>query len=422
MHSGGRKAGAVGEPCWLPGKVALAAFFDSFALSDEDYSPSYTLLFTVALIGSLAFVQVYSVQAILPVLLRDLQATVVQGGYMVGATVLAVALVSPFMGMCSDAVGRKSLIVLSIFFLGLATAAIAVAGSMWQMVALRFMQGLAVPGISVVLIAYLGEEFQGRNMARAMSFYVAGTVLGGFLGRFLIGHFSEWMPWRQAFLLLALPNLLGAVLVAKVLPASRRFVPNANIQAGLQMLGQHVRNRSVQAACALGLCVLFSLVGCFTFVNLHLAAPPYGLSTAQLGNVFAVYLLGVLITPLAGRLLARWGFRGTMGLALCLSMCGLLLTLLPSVPGVIGALAVMSSGVFITQSATISFIASRVSKGRSLASGLYYMAYYSGGFLGAWLCGLAYVRGQWHATVLVLLAAQVLGLLIVWLGMPSQTD
>ena len=111
----------MGEPCWLPGKVALAAFFDSFALSDEDYSPSYALLFTVALIGSLAFVQVYSVQAILPVLLRDLQATVVQGGYMVGATVLAVALVSPFMGMCSDAVGRKSLIVLSIFFLGLAS-------------------------------------------------------------------------------------------------------------------------------------------------------------------------------------------------------------------------------------------------------------------------------------------------------------
>mgnify|MGYP003586043550 CR=1 FL=1 len=391
-------------------------------MSDEDSSPSYTLLFTEALIGSLAFVQVYSVQAILPVLLRDLQATVVQGGYMVGATVLAVALVSPFMGMWSDAIGRKVLIVFSIFFLGLATAAIAVAGSAWQMVVLRFMQGLAVPGISVVLIAYLGEEFQGRNMARVMSFYVAGTVLGGFLGRFLVGHFSEWMPWRHAFLALALPNLLGAVLVAKVLPASRRFVPNANIRAGLQMLGQHVRNRSVRAACALGLCVLFSLVGCFTFVNLHLAAPPYGLGTAQLGNVFAVYLLGVLVTPLAGRLLARWGFRSTMGLALCVSMCGLLLTLLPSVPGVIAALAMMSSGVFITQSATISFIASRVSSGRSLASGLYYMAYYSGGFLGAWLCGLAYVRGQWPATVLVLLGAQVLGLLIVWLGMPGQTD
>lgn len=380
------------------------------------------LLLTVMLIGALAFVQVYSVQAILPLLLHDLQATVVQGGYMVGATVLAVALVSPFMGMVSDAVGRKHLIVASVFFLGLATAALSLAGNVQQLVLLRFLQGLAVPGISVVLIAYLGEEFQGRSMTRAMSFYVAGTVLGGFLGRFVMGHASVVLPWRQAFLLLALPNLLGALLVAGVLPASRRFVPNPNFQSGLQMLGQHLRNRAVRAACALGLCVLFSLVGCFTFVNLHLAAAPYRLSTAQLGNVFAVYLLGVLITPLAGKLLGRLGFRTTMLLALCVSLCGLLLTLLPSVPAVIGALAIMSSGVFITQSATISFIAHAVPQGRSLASGLYYMAYYSGGFIGAWLCGFAYARGQWPATVWTLVAAQLLGLAIAAWGMPCQAD
>lgn len=217
-----------------------------------------------------------------------------------------------------------------------------------------------------------------------------------------------------------MPNLLGALLVAWVLPASRRFAPNPNFKAGLHMLGQHLRNRSVQGACALGLCVLFSLVGCFTFVNLHLAAAPYHLGTAQLGNVFAVYLLGVLITPLAGRLLARLGFRRTMLLALCVSMCGLLLTLLPHVPAVIGALAIMSSGVFITQSATISLIAHKVQQGRSLASGLYYMAYYCGGFIGAWVCGLAYARGQWPATVLTLAGAQVLGLLVVWLWIPRQ--
>ena len=402
----------------VPGRYS---FESCFALPPEDRSPGPLLLLTVALIGVFAFLQVYSVQAILPLLLRDFGATVVQGGHIVGATVLAVALVSPFMGLLSDAIGRKRLIVGSVFFLGLATAAICGASSIGQMVVLRFLQGLAVPGISVVLIAYLGEEWRGRGMARAMSFYVAGTVLGGFLGRFLLGHLSEWMPWRHAFLVLAVPNILGAMLVARVLPASRHFVPNPDASAGLHMLLQHLRNRSVLAACALGMCVLFSLVGCFTFINLHLADAPYRLSTAQLGNVFAVYLLGVLITPLTGRLLPRLGFRRTMLLALGLSLCGLLLTLQPVVSGIIAGLAVMSSGVFITQSATISFVASRVEKSRSLASGLYYMAYYCGGFIGAWVCGLAYVRGQWSATVAALLCAQVLGLLIVWQWMPRKT-
>ncbi|MDO5652784.1 MAG: MFS transporter [Brachymonas sp.] len=380
------------------------------------------LLFTVTLIGAFAFLQVYSVQAILPLLLRDLQATVVQGGHIVGATVLAVAFMSPFMGMLSDAVGRKGIIVASVFFMGLATAAMCMAGSIRQMVLLRFLQGLAVPGISVVLIAYLGEEFRGHRMARVMSFYVAGTVLGGFSGRFLLGHLSVWTPWRQAFLLLALPNLLGAVLVWRVLPASRNFTPNPNAHASLQMLAQHLRNRSVLAACALGFFVLFSLVGCFTYVNLHLAAPPYQLNTAQLGNIFAVYLLGVVITPLAGRLLPRLGFRNTMLLALAMSMCGLLLSLQPGVPGIVVALAIMSSGVFITQSATISFIAYKVEKGRSLASGLYYMTYYSGGFIGAWLCGIAYTHGHWPATVIALVTAQAVGVMIAWVWMPRRGD
>mgnify|MGYP003621703428 CR=1 FL=1 len=84
----------------------------------------------------------------------------------------------------------------------------------------------------------------------------------------------------------------------------------------------------------------------------------------------------------------------------------------------------MSSGVFVTQSATINYIARHVSAGRSLASGLYYMAYYSGGTLSAWLCGLAYSHGGWPATVAVLVGVQVTAMLIAALLMlqtKSQT-
>ena len=223
------------------------------------------LLLTFGLIGVFAFVQVYSVQAILPLLVRDFQASAVQVGTTVGATVLAVALTAPFTGMLSDALGRKPIIVGSVFFLALPTALMYFVTDIQWMVVLRFLQGLAVPGITVVTIAYIGEEFRARAMARAMSVYVAGTVLGGFLGRFLLGHLSAVMHWQQAFVLMALMNLLGAMLVWRILPASRHFVANPQVRSGLQMLGRHLRNRSVLTACALGVCVLFALVGCFTF-------------------------------------------------------------------------------------------------------------------------------------------------------------
>ena len=374
--------------------------------------PSISLLLVAALIGALAFLQVYSIQSVLPVLMHDLNINAVTAGSAVGATVLAVALMSPFTGMLSDALGRRWLIIASVLFLALPTAAMFWAQTITQIWWLRFLQGLSVPGITVVLLAYIGEEFSGTDRVRMMSFYVSGTVLGGFLGRFLMGYLNELFSWRSAFLVMAVLSVAGAWLVWKKLPPSKNFVPQPQVAHAFKMLWRHLHNRHVLAACALGFCVLFSLVGCFTYINLYLADAPYNLNTAQLADIFAVYLIGMIITPLAGRLIVRFGANRTVLLAVALSVFGVLLSLSVPLWLIILALAMMSSGVFITQSATINYIAHHVTEGRSLASGLYYMAYYTGGFAGAWLCGHAYAAGGWPHTVSTLIAAQILAMVI----------
>ena len=380
-------------------------------------APSWVLKLTIGLIGMFAFLQVYSIQAILPVLMVDMSATEVQAGMIVGATILAIAIMSPFLGMLSDAVGRKSFIVGALLFLAIPTALIAQSPNIGWMGMWRFMQGLSVPGITVVTIAYIGEEFEGRALTELMSFYVSGSVLGGFMGRFLLGHLHELIGWRAGYYVMAGMTLIGALWVGKMLPASRHFVANPKFRSAMQTLGEHLVNRYVVTSCLLGACVLFSLVGCFTFINLHLADTPYELSTGALANIFAVYLIGVVITPLSTTLLRRFGSARTVRVAVIISMFGVLLTLVTPLWGIVLGLAIMSSGVFITQAATISYIAVNVKKGRSLASGLYYMGYYAGGTMGAWLCGIAYARGQWSLTVWLLLFVQVLALLVASIGM-----
>ena len=384
-------------------------------------APSWVLKLTIGLIGMFAFLQVYSIQAILPVLMMDFTATEVQAGMIVGATILAIAIMSPFLGMLSDAVGRKTFIVGALLFLAIPTALIAQSPNIGWMGMWRFMQGLSVPGITVVTIAYIGEEFEGRALTELMSFYVSGSVLGGFMGRFLLGHLHELIGWRAGYYVMAGMTLIGALWVGKMLPASRHFVANPKFRSAMQTLGEHLVNRYVVTSCLLGACVLFSLVGCFTFINLHLADTPYELSTGALANIFAVYLIGVVITPLSTTLLRRFGSARTVRVAVIISMFGVLLTLVTPLWGIVLGLAIMSSGVFITQAATISYIAVNVKKGRSLASGLYYMGYYAGGTMGAWLCGIAYARGQWSLTVWLLLFVQVLALLVASIGMVKTT-
>lgn len=370
------------------------------------------LIFTVLLIGALAFVQVYSVQSILPVLMQEFHASAATVGSTVGATILAVALMSPFLGMISDAFGRKMFIVGSIIFIAIPTLALSFVHSISLLWWLRFVQGLAVPGITVVLLAYIGEEFSGNPRIRLMSFFVSGTVLGGFLGRFLMGYLTEFIGWRHAFMIMGIISLLGGILVWRNLPASKQFEAKPQVSTALKTLWHHLQNRYVLAACALGFCVLFSLVGCFTYINLYLDQPPYNLSSSQLANIFAVYLIGMIITPLSARLIIKFGTNLTVLMAMSLSIFGVLLTLLHPLWMIVLALAVMSSGIFITQSSTITYISANVTEGRSLASGLYYMCYYAGGFTGSLLCGHAFESGGWFMTAITLISAQLLAMLI----------
>lgn len=377
---------------------------------------------TFALIGVFAFLQVYSVQAILPILQSDFVANPTQLGLAVGATVIGIAIVSPFMGLLSDRFGRKNIIIFSIIALAIPTVLISFVPSLNYMIILRFLQGLAVPGITVVTIAYISEELANTQISQAMSMYVSGTVLGGFLGRFILGHLQTWIGWRVAFIIMGMATLCGAIWVAWKLPTSQKFIANQNIHSSLLIFKQHLKNRHIIMPALLGMCVLFSLVGCFTYINLHLADAPYHLSSSDLANIFSIYLIGMIITPIASQLIDRFGTRLMIIFATLFSIIGVLGSLMMPLAMIIIALTIMSTGVFITQSATISYIAMNVKQGRSLASGLYYSGYYFGGFLGAWICSMSYRYGQWTATVLTLICVQFFALGIAYWGLKRQSD
>lgn len=366
-------------------------------------------------IGFFAFLNVYGMQAILPLIKKDFQTTSAQAGIVVGITLFAVAMISPWMGMLSDKIGRKNVICYAMVSMTVPAMLIPLCNNLLLLMMMRFLQGLAIPGIIVSTVAYIAEEFSGKNIVRMTTAYVGGAAMGGFSGRFIAGHAAELLAsWQGGFVLLAFINIAGIFLILKLLPPSQNFKPNANIRQGLTMLGKHLKNTKLLATCVVGFCVLFSLVAMFTYVNFLLDRPPFNLNSADLANVFCVYLMGIVITPLSARFISKLGYQRALISALVLASTGLCLTLIPSLFWVIAGLAISASGIFICQSASIGYLVINVSEGRSLASGIYNLAYYLGGAVGAWVVGIAFDAYQWTGSVVTIIAVQVVAATIAW--------
>jgi predicted MFS family arabinose efflux permease len=302
------------------------------------------------------------------------------------------------------------------------TLACAAAPGLPALLAGRAAQGLAVPFVFAVAVAYVAEEVAGSRAAAVNALYVSGTAFGGFLGRFLSGAVAEPLGWRASFVALALVLLLVLGGVAAWLPRERCFRPSADLGSGMRGIGGHLRNRPLLGTCAVGAAVLFVQVGAFTYAGLHLAAPPFGLGPAELGAVFAVFLVAVVVTPLTGRLVSRAGRRGVLVLATATVVAGLALTLVPSAAAVVVGLAGACTGVFAAQACATAQAASsggvsNAGAARSSAVGLYLTCYYAGGGVGAVVPAPLYAALGWGACVGLLCGVAVLGAgaaLVAW--------
>lgn len=383
--------------------------------------PSRWAAAAVALCGLCAFLELYCTQPLLPLLTRLFHASKTGVGMTVSAATLGVALSAPVFGALTERLARKRVIVASLIGVSLPTLLAATSTSLAQLIFWRFLQGIMVPGIVAVVITYIGEEWPPDRVALIMSFYVSGTALGGFVGRVSSGILADRFSWRVSFMVLGTAALAGAGAVAAWLPKGRRrpvapLKPDALPSFPYQVQGLF-RSRRLVATFAVGFNVLFSLVGVFTWITFHLSAAPFLLSTTELSSLFFVYLIGLVVTPAAGFLITRVGLRAGIAGAICCSMTGVLLTLAPSLPVVILGLTMLSSGVFVSQTASQSHLRVAAPPGsRVTAAGLYLTCYYLGGTAAGVVPGAFWALGKWPACVGFIVAMQAIALTIALIG------
>src|SRR5271154_6045586 len=132
----------------------------------------------VATAGFCAFVNLYAPQSLLPELAAEFHVGPGAISALMTAGTLAIALTAPFTGALADVVGRKRLITAASFAVVVPTLLMTLAATVPQLIVLRFVQGLLLPPIFTVALAYVGEEWPAAGVPRVAGLFVAGSSVG----------------------------------------------------------------------------------------------------------------------------------------------------------------------------------------------------------------------------------------------------
>jgi MFS family permease len=245
-------------------------------------------------------------------------------------------------GRLVDKRRRITLIALGVGFWSLATAACGLVRGYPQLLAARI--GVAV-GESVTPGAYslIGDLFPPRRMGLAISLYQAGPYLGGGLaligGAWLIAHTAGWslgLPlfgelhgWRLVFLLIGLPGLLVALLVA-CLKEPARTGPSRAAAPSPREVGRYFR-ANAGAILGLNLCTAAAATMSYGFSawapsflirTFHMTPPQVGAAYGPI--VILAGVAGSLSAGIAGDWAVARGFRvGRLGVMVAAVLCAL---------------------------------------------------------------------------------------------------
>ncbi len=381
--------------------------------------------FAVFVCGAIAFLNLYCTQPLLPLLSRVFRASEASVSVTVSASTMGVALAAALLAIFGERLDRKKMIVGSMVALAIATMLTATAPNLPVLGLWRFLQGLLTPGVFIITIAYVTEEWPACLVPRVMSVYVAGTVFGGFVGRVSGGLLTSRFGWQVMFLVLGAVACLGAALTQRLLRSGKARTSRLIVDSRFAPLLTNLRNPRLLATFGIGFCMLFTLVSLFSYVTFYLADAPFHLSTTALSWLFSVYLVGLMATLLIGTVLTRIGLlHGILGaIAICLG--GVSLTLLHSLLLVGTGLALASSGVFIAQTCANSFLRDAAPAGsRVSAAGLYICSYYLGGTAGGVLPGLLWNRAKWPGCVAMICGLLLIAGVVAYFGWrkPETTD
>lgn len=375
--------------------------------------------------GVATFAQLYSPQAVLPLIAADLHIGSSTAALTISASTVGLAIgVIPWATL-ADRIGRVRAISISVTGATAVGLLVPFAPTYELLLAGRFLEGLVVGGVPAIAIAYLTEEIDPTHAARAAGTFVAGTTIGGLLGRVVASPVAEIAGWRVGVFVVAALCGVAALTFVKLAPQPQGFVPSKRSSANSEgsvahRLTANLRSPRQLALFVQGFLLMGGFVAMYNFLGFRLMAAPFHLSPFVVSLVFVAYLAGTWASARAGAEATRFGRKRVLLVSAAIMAAGVAITMSDHLFVVLAGLLIATAGFFGAHSIASGWTGRSAPVGKAQASSLYNLFYYGGSSVFGWFGGVAYDGHGWGAVALTIVALVVIAAVVAAKILPDN--
>lgn len=365
-------------------------------------SREYRRALLCMLVGSLVtFATLYCPQPLISVFSEEYHVSPATASFTISFATGALALSMLFVPILTNAWGRKRIMCISLFLTSVLAILSAFCHNFQLLLGLRLLEGISLAGFPATAMAYLSEEFSPHSVGGIMGVYVAGTGVGGFVGRVVIGTMTDLCSWQVALLSLGLFSLLCSIWFWINLPESHNFQRvTLSFAHWSESLKEGLHHKNLLFLYGIGFLAMGAYVTVLNYIGYPLRRPPYFLSQTALGFLFVVNMVGLWSSVLFGKLADRFSRFRVISWAIAIFCGGAFLTLHELLWVKIAGLTIFVFGFFASHavaSGWIGVVAPREIKAQ--ASSLYLLFYYTGSSLIGWSGGFFWTGFGWPGVV-----------------------
>ncbi len=363
------------------------------------------LLFTTVL----AFCALYVPQPLLPIFSQQFDISISQAGLLITVALLPLSVAPIVYGFILEAVPSLTVLRWAILLLTLSHIPLLWLDNFHGFLAVRLFQGLLLPAIFTALMTYLSTMSPPNLVRRHLSFYIASTILGGFLGRIIAGVAATWIHWRVGFLVVMVGLFISWLLLLRI----RGQVRLNLIKPTWSMLTEVLTKPAFARIYLIIFLAFFCFASLLNILPFRLLALHDEVSTLQIASSYMGYLIGLGIAIYSVKIARVCGGEvQAVLIGLSIYAVAMLIFHIPSFSLVMLNMFVFCTGMFLVHSILSGYLNHLATERKGITNGLYVACYYMGGVLGSFLPSFLYQNFGWHWYLMLLLTLVGIAMLV----------